>query len=220
MGTIKTGILGNVSGKVGNVVGGTWKGINYLRTVAASVNNPNTELQASQRLRFSTVVKFLQPITEFIRVGYKGQALKMTAFNAAFSYNYRNALTGDFPDFTVDYAKAMVSRGTMAGAINPACSSTEAAKISISWEMAPGNGLSSDTDTAIFVIFNPGKNEAVFSLNAGTRADGSLEVSLPASYSGDEVHCYIAFMTMSSVLAGQARNAISNSSYAGSVRVA
>lgn len=220
MAQIKTGILGNVSGKVGNVVGGTWKGINYLRTMAANVNNPNTELQVCQRLKFSAVVKFLQPITEFIRVGYKAQAVKMTAFNAAFSYIFHNALTGEFPDFTIDYPNVMVSRGNMAGAINPACSSTEAAKVILSWEPASGSGQASETDTAIFVIHNSSKLEAVYSLNAGTRADGSIEVSLPASYSGDTVHCYIAFMTMSSVLAGQARNAISNSSYAGSITVA
>ena len=218
MGTIKTGILGNVSGKVGNVVGGTWKGINYLRTMAASVNNPNTELQVSQRLKFSTVIKFLQPITEFIRVGYKAQAVKMTAFNAAFSYNFHNALAGDFPDYSIDYPRAMVSRGNMAGAMNPACSSTDAAKVVMTWETNSGQG--SETDTAMFVIFNDSKQEAVYSLNACNRADGSLEVVLPASYSGDTVHCYIAFMTMNSVLGGQARNVISNSSYAGNVLVA
>lgn len=220
MGTIKTGILGNVSGKVGNVVGGTWKGINYLRTVAASVNNPNTELQVNQRLKFGAVVKFLQPLTEFIRVGYKGQAVKMTAFNAAFSYNFHNALTGDAPDFSIDYPRAMVCRGNMAGAINPACASTDPAKVVLSWEMTPGNGPSSETDTTIFVVFNATKQEAVYSLNAGTRVDSSLEVAVPASFSGDTVHCYIAFMTMNSVLGGQLRNAISNSCYAGSVTVA
>jgi hypothetical protein len=220
MAQLTTGILGKVSGKVGNVVGGTWKGINYLRTMAASVNNPNTDLQYSQRLKFSTVIRFLQPITEFIRVGYKGQAVKMTAFNAAFSYNFHNALTGDFPDFAIDYAHVIVSRGNLSGAINPACTSTEAAKAVLSWEPASGSGQASETDTAIFVIFNSVKQEAVYSLNAGSRADGSLQVSLPSSWSGDEVHCYIAFMTMNSMLGGQGRNSISNSSYAGSVIVA
>ena len=34
MGIINQGILGGVSGTVGNVVGGSWKGINYLRVKA------------------------------------------------------------------------------------------------------------------------------------------------------------------------------------------
>ena len=31
MGKINLGILGSFSGKVGNVVGGKWKGISYMR---------------------------------------------------------------------------------------------------------------------------------------------------------------------------------------------
>ena len=36
MGTIKQGILGGFSGKVGSVIGGIWKGISYMRGLALS----------------------------------------------------------------------------------------------------------------------------------------------------------------------------------------
>ncbi len=58
MGTISQGILGGVSGKVGNVVGGNWKGIDYLRIMPASVANPQTEAQMDQRSKFVTVLNF------------------------------------------------------------------------------------------------------------------------------------------------------------------
>jgi hypothetical protein len=35
MGTIKQGILGGFSGKVGTVIGASWKGINYMRSTGA-----------------------------------------------------------------------------------------------------------------------------------------------------------------------------------------
>lgn len=38
MGTIKQGILGGFSGKVGNVVGASWKGIDYIRSLPSSVS--------------------------------------------------------------------------------------------------------------------------------------------------------------------------------------
>jgi len=41
MGKINQGILGGFSGKVGNVIGGNWKGIDYMRVKPASVANPN-----------------------------------------------------------------------------------------------------------------------------------------------------------------------------------
>ena len=42
MGTISKGILGGFSGKVGTVIGGNWKGIDYMRSIPASVSNPRT----------------------------------------------------------------------------------------------------------------------------------------------------------------------------------
>lgn len=119
MGTIKQGILGGFSGKVGTVIGGNWKGIDYMRGKAASVSNPKTEAQLDQRARFGAALKFLQPLTSFIRVGFKNYAVKMTAFNSAMSYNLNNALAGGYPDYFIDYASALVSRGVLPGALNP-----------------------------------------------------------------------------------------------------
>lgn len=48
MGKINQGILGGFSGKVGNVIGGNWKGIDYMRVKPASVANPQTEGQVNQ----------------------------------------------------------------------------------------------------------------------------------------------------------------------------
>ena len=42
MGTIKQGILGGLNGKVGTVIGSSWKGITYMRGRAQHVNNPRT----------------------------------------------------------------------------------------------------------------------------------------------------------------------------------
>ena len=45
MGIIKKGILGGFSGKVGNVVGASWKGIDYIRSLPSTVRNPRTPRQ-------------------------------------------------------------------------------------------------------------------------------------------------------------------------------
>lgn len=220
MGTIKKGILGGVSGTVGNVVGASWKGIDYLRIKPSEVSNPNTDLQSTQRLKFAAVLSFLQPITEFIRVGFKAYAIKMSAFNAAFSYNYHEALTGNFPFFSMDYAKAMVSKGNLPGASNAACASASAGKVTLTWDNNSGVGLAAESDAAMVVIFQPDSNQAVYLLNAGLRSDGTVDVSVPADFSGQTVHCYVGFMAIGAALGGQVKNSISNSMYAGSVIVA
>ena len=66
MGTIKQGILGGFSGKVGTVVGGNWKGISYMRALAQNVKNPRTDAQMNQRSKFALAIAFLKPIKNYV----------------------------------------------------------------------------------------------------------------------------------------------------------
>ena len=49
MGKIKQGIIGPFSGGVGDVVGSSWKDIPYIRSYAAKIANPRTDLQQNSR---------------------------------------------------------------------------------------------------------------------------------------------------------------------------
>ena len=113
MGTIKQGILGGFSGRVGTVVGSTWNSVHYMRALALSLGNPRTEKQQSQRSKFALTLSFLQAITPYVREGYRNYADRCTAFNAAMSYLLKNAVTDSGPDISIDYAKAMVARGSL-----------------------------------------------------------------------------------------------------------
>ena len=118
MGTIKQGILGGFSGKVGTVVGSSWKGISYMRGQAQSVKNPRTEKQMAQRDKFALALSFIRPIQSFIQIGFKTYAHKQSAFNAAMSYTLKNAIKGTYPNHSIDFEKAMVSRGSLVQPFN------------------------------------------------------------------------------------------------------
>jgi len=82
MGIINQGILGGVSGTVGNVVGGTWKGINYLRIKAASYSDAQTEGQVNQRNRFGGCIALAKSVMDtIIRPIWNKKAVKMSGFN-------------------------------------------------------------------------------------------------------------------------------------------
>lgn len=119
MGTIKQGILGGFSGKVGTVIGSSWKGISYMRGRAQSVKNPRTEGQVEQRSKFALTLDFLKPITAYVRTGYKTYASKQTAFNAAMSYIVKNAVSGAFPNYALDFSRVLVSRGSLTQPSSP-----------------------------------------------------------------------------------------------------
>lgn len=213
MGKISQGVLGGFSGKVGNVIGGSWKGIDYMRIKPSSVANPKTEGQVSQRTKFTAALQFLQPLKDFVKVGYKGYANKMTEFNSAMSYILGNAITGEAPDFTIDYSAALLSRGGLPGALNATAISTVPGSISVNWADNTLNGTASATDKSLIALYNADKMEAIFTLDGASRATGAQSLVVPDNYSGDDVHAFISFQSADG-------NSISNSIYIGLVTVA
>jgi hypothetical protein len=62
MGTYNKGILGAFSGKVGPVVGASWRGKDVLRSLPRKGIRVATETQLLQRLKFSTASEFLNSV--------------------------------------------------------------------------------------------------------------------------------------------------------------
>ncbi len=213
MGKIKQGILGGLSGQVGNVIGANWKGVDYLRIKPTSVANPRTEGQVNQRTKFSTVLSFLQPMTDFLRVGFKQYASGMTQFNAAMSYNLNNAIIGTLPNFSVDYPNALVSRGNLTTPANGAAVSTTAAELDITWSDNSANGSALATDKALIVALNSTRGEAVFTTAGPERSIGVANLVLPSDYSGENLEVFLGFVSADGTK-------VSNSVYLGSVSIA
>jgi hypothetical protein len=213
MGTIKQGILGGFSGKVGTVIGGSWKGIAYMRSQAQSVSNPQTTGQVNQRTKFTLALEFLKPITEAIRVGFKLYAQKQTAFNAAMSYTLANAISGtSSDDYALDYANALISRGSLNGADNGTAASSSG-NIVVSWNDNSGVSSALATDVAIIAILNPTKGEAVTDTTAAVRSTTTETIGLPADWVGDNVEAYLGFVSADG-------KSVANSVYLGSVTIA
>ncbi|MDD4227585.1 MAG: DUF6266 family protein [Mariniphaga sp.] len=213
MGTIKQGILGGFSGKVGTVIGGSWKGISYMRSQAQSVSNPRTEGQVNQRTKFTLALEFLKPITDAIRVGFKLYAQKQTAFNAAMSYTLANAISGtSSSDYSLEYANALISRGSLTSAANGAATASSG-NIVITWDDNSDVGSATSTDKAIIVVLNASKSEAITDTAGATRSAGTQTIGVPSDWSGDEVQVYLGFVSEDS-------KEVANSDYLGAVTVA
>lgn len=208
MGKIGQGILGGLSGKVGNVIGGSWKGIDYIRIKPTSVANPRTEGQVNQRNKFTATLEFLQPNKDFVNVGYKSFAIKKTAFNAAMSYVLNNAIIGISPDFSVDYSSALLSKGILSKALNPTADLSTAGQVSFSWDDNSTENNAKPTDRAMLLVYNPMKNESTYQLAGADRIAGSDVLTIPNTYAGDTVELFMAFVALD--------GKVSNSSYIGS----
>ena len=62
MGKIQIGILGGFQGKVGTVIGSTWRGEDIIRAKPRKRADNPTEQQKLQRLKFKAVSEFLNPL--------------------------------------------------------------------------------------------------------------------------------------------------------------
>ena len=213
MAVMSQGAYGALSGKLGNTIAGSWKGINYLRIKPASVNDANTLLQQNQRGKFSLVLKLLQPFRDGIKIGFKDYAVKMSAFNSATSYNLKNAVEGVLPSITIDYAAVLLSRGPLKPALNPTVSSTVPGEVEFAWTANSSELNSNSSDQAMVFIFNPETNEGVTVPFGTMREMEGQSVTVPDSFSGTTVHTWIAFVS-------DDRKLVSNSLYAGEVNVA
>lgn len=188
MGKLKQGILGQVTGKVGNVVGAKWMNLNTIRGYQPDVNNPNTKPQMYQRSKFSTVVKLVRQVLPLINYAYDGALDKMSPFNKVTSINTKNAFINDPP--VLDHTKvvlcdnigSMVSNVTMNAEINQV--------MNITWEpnSTDGNELAY---LLTFVLFNCDTNEAIIYKEVAARADGATSVIAPLSWVGSMTALHI-----------------------------
>jgi len=213
MGKIRKGILGGFSGKVGTVVGASWKGIAYMRSLPQKVRNPRTEPQRMQRSKFALSLNFLQPMTALLRTGWKLYANRQSPFNAAMSYTVFNAITGTYPNYAIDASKVFISRGALSPAVNASVAASSGATVTFNWNDNSGTSAANTTDKALLAVVNPEKSEAVLDTDGARRSDTTMSVNMPANWAGETVHTYMGFVS-------EDGREVANSAYLGAITVA
>ena len=218
MGRIKSGILSKVSGRVGKVVGSSWNGVEYIKSIPTQYKDAKTEEQIWYRSKFSSLMRFMQIFTEAVQVGFKADAVSQSAYNAAASYNYHHAMPGDFPEVSIDLSKVLLSKGQLFGATNAVASSNSAATLRVTWSDDSGMKWSQSTDDVMIVVYHPELEDSWINLRAAARADTTTDLVLPQAYSGAEVHVYLSFLAKQGKNKGKVKG-ISNSIYLGEITI-
>lgn len=193
MARLSSGILGGISGTVGNVVGGRWRGIDYIRSKPASVRNPNTEAQRNQRMRFKLVISLLKKIRPLINIGFANGAKNQTPMNRAMSVNLRQAVSGEYPDLEIDPENVLFSDGNLSSGGNPVMDASVPGSITLNWTNNSEAGNASGLDGAIALLYNTDLDEVVYQLHGAAREDETLELQIPETWEGSDIAGYLAF---------------------------
>lgn len=194
MGIISKGILGGFSGTVGTVIGGSWKGISYMRSQPSARKSSFSQLQLEQQAKFALTVKFLQPVTGLLAVSFREYAVKMSGFNNALKYTLKNAVTGSYPAYTVNYSMVLVSRGDLPNVLAPAAASTVSGQVKFTWTDNAGVGKAAATDKAILVAYCPARQQCIYT-TLGTDRNSGTDVLPVVAFSGEQVETYVGFIS-------------------------
>ncbi|MES2827813.1 MAG: DUF6266 family protein [Bacteroidota bacterium] len=192
MARYKNGILGAFSGKVGAVIGASWRGIDYMRGIPKISKKPPTPKQLAQRMKMSMFRGFLLGLDEIIEICFQNYD-QTSAMNGAISYNMTNSVSGVYPEKCIDFANFVFSKGDLQGSWAPQATSTETDTVNFSWTNGPFNKLRAAEDQVLLAIYSQVEKGFVFSTIAGTRGLGVAKLNVPKEFSNKTVHCYLSF---------------------------
>jgi hypothetical protein len=188
------GILSEFTGKVGNVVGSSWKGIPVLRAAPSTYKKRFSKSQIEQQARFMLLTRFLRPISELLNQTFKNYASKMSCFNKAFSVN-KETVIGLYPSYRIDYSSILLGLGNLSGAEDIETSSPKPGHLRIKWcyqKSLKSRALRSDR---VFVAaYCEELDEWFCDSSSAHRSDGGCKLKLPA-FTRRQVQTYMGFIS-------------------------
>lgn len=204
MATFKQGILGGFSGKVGGVIGSSWKGIDTMRSQPSSVTNPRTNAQVANRTRFKSVSQLAAAMLSTIVKPLNDRfAQKMSGFN---DFCQRNSSAFDDLGAFIP-ANLVLSRGKLSIPSNMVQGNSAYDELDVEFSPALTGSFDAASDKAYAVVI--GKNGDIFGISSGvaTRADGIMNIQTPVGRSAaDPGYVFLSFLRADGTQ-------VSNSSY-------
>ncbi|MBB2950626.1 DUF6266 family protein [Sphingobacterium sp. JUb56] len=211
MGTIVNGANGGFKGKAGSVIGSSWKSINYIKGLYKKRSKPASELQMMQQEKFRTLMRFLLPINMFLKIGFgRKNTERLTPINAAFQFNLKQAITGTYPAYALDYSKISISDGGLYGGGTVSVAHA-AGELTFTWDPTANDTFETFGDDMVFVLaYHPEKDEFMSSPAPSTRASGEISFIVSEHLQIGIVHTWM-FLT------NRSKTRVSKSVYLGEV---
>ncbi|NLF43428.1 MAG: hypothetical protein GX587_12090 [Bacteroidales bacterium] len=190
MARAKNGLYGPLSGMVGNLVFYELNGQQVVRVKGVVPSKPSGGRMKEVQGDFSTVMKVVQAVSHFARVGFYDLAEGRMAFQKALSVNllrYRAAEDKELLRWL------LVSEGQRAGAEDLMAGFTDDDSLAMSWGTAMPNMEWSDDDLAMLMAINARSLETSINLTTFRRHHHSAILKLPPLQPGDILQCFLSF---------------------------
>lgn len=192
------------SGKVGEVVGASLKGGEYItRTYKKHIKNPNTLRQRVSRLRMSTAAKLAAGLAPAIQAGFSKAAGSTHMYprnmfvRDIVKFGANSPLTIANETATVDYGSLKVSERIGISTVPNfgAPSFEEPLRVGLDVNGQPVvDVLPAGKMGLVVVVYCPKQEACVIDMvDAPTNGSAAVKVAVPVSFSGETVHVYAFF---------------------------
>ncbi len=185
--------FGTISGRHGSAVATTTKnGKSILRVFRKSVD-AKTDKQVAHRNKFSFAVAFLMCMREIFQITFKSRG----GYKYGFALAMKSAITGNAPDFEVDYSKLYFAEGSLIPAKELVLTKTAAGKLKLSWNTSNINavvkGGAKANEGVNLVLYNETEKETMFLENVVERSAAEADVECPDYWAGGKVQAWMYF---------------------------
>ena len=193
MGKLVGGPFGQLSGKTGDLVGSSWKGISTIKRYQPNVSNPQTAGQVAQRSKMANIVAFSQSILAVvIKPLWDRFQSGMSGYNAFVSRNidlFDAAMPSEFANLVTSSGK-MASTEIVTSMVNASDKS-----VIYSWANDSGQGFKLASDRAYLVVINQTKSTVEGFQNGAVRGNAGSSIFLTGDVDdGDVMHLYLSFL--------------------------
>ena len=186
------GITSGFIGKLGNVVGYNWKGVNVQRALIVNGRKSQSEEQQLARTRFALITLVASDLYEAVYEGYRREADKLHSTQNGLFVKYNIGLvSGTDPEaLGLDFENLQLSYGTLRGVdFGEASISGNTLTVAIDDNNLYGRRVSV-SDRIYIAAYCPELGDARCYV-AGTRgSEGNLIVNLPAKWNGKGIVAY------------------------------
>jgi hypothetical protein len=182
------------SGALGPAIGANWKGIPYLRAKPPQREDKPTPAQLVHRAKFAVVSTFVYNFRDLLEQTYGIGVEKKTGSNVALSSIFKNAVSGTYPNFNINYPQVMMANGNNPSSGTTSIDSPEQGMIRFSWDDLSGHGSAKPTDRSILVAYCEAMDTARYETNSALRESKTATLNV-SRFSGMEFHTWLAFIS-------------------------
>ena len=209
MARLHNGVYGPISGKLGAVIGSTWKGQPYLKMRPRKRGKKRGVKEKLNQDKFSQTHYWLQPLLPYVRIGFQGYSPRVEGFNAAKSFCLKNAFIGEAGQQKIDPSRILLSYGDLPLPSNIKMKRSGDYFLEFSWDKKYNGG--NNYDQAMLLAYDSETGQSVMQLTGQFRLSGADELQLPR-IKKQNYHIYISFIAHD-------RSRQSNSVYLGRINV-